>query len=68
MKENENESSNPWLGMLVIIVGTFMSVLSSSIINVALTKMMSVFGVGLDDVKWVMTAYTLALGAIKFNY
>ncbi|WP_315072126.1 DHA2 family efflux MFS transporter permease subunit [uncultured Clostridium sp.] len=64
MGENENESSNPWLGMLVIIVGTFMSVLSSSIINVALTKMMSVFGVGLDDVKWVMTAYTLALGAI----
>lgn len=64
MKDNSNEQANPWLAMIVIIVGTFMSVLSSSIINVALTKMMSVFGVGLDDVKWVMTAYTLALGAI----
>lgn len=50
--------------MIVIIIGTFMSILSSSIINVALSKMMTVFGVPLDDIKWVMTAYTLALGAI----
>ena len=64
MNENNNRESNPWLTMIVVIVGTFMAVLSSSIINVALTKMMTVFGVALDDIKWVMTAYTLTLGAI----
>jgi len=64
VNENNNGESNPWLTMIVVIVGTFMAVLSSSIINVALTKMMTVFGVALDDIKWVMTAYTLTLGAI----
>ncbi|MBV7273933.1 DHA2 family efflux MFS transporter permease subunit [Clostridium thailandense] len=64
MKKNSNESLGPWLSMMVIIIGTFMSILSSSIINVALAKMMTVFGVSLDDIKWVMTSYTLTLGAI----
>lgn len=63
-KESNNESLNAWLAMSVVIIGTFMSILSSSIINVALPKMMAVFGVSLDDIKWVVTAYTLALGAI----
>lgn len=64
MEQNKKQSLDAWLAMSVIIIGTFMSILSSSIINVALPKMMSVFGVSLDDIKWVMTAYTLALGAI----
>ena len=35
MKENNNDSLNAWLAMSVVIIGTFMSILSSSIINVA---------------------------------
>ena len=41
-----------------------MSILDSSIVNIALPKMMAVFGVPLDDAKWILTSYTLALGAI----
>lgn len=41
-----------------------MSVLDSSIVNIALPKMMAVFGVSADDSKWILTAYTLTLGAI----
>lgn len=53
-----------WLALFVILIGTFMSALGSSLVNLALTKMMSVFGVTLSDVTWVVTAYTLAMGAI----
>lgn len=53
-----------WLALFVVIIGTFMSILDSSIVNIAIPKMMSVFGVSLDDVKWILTSYTLALGAI----
>ena len=41
-----------------------MSTLDTSIANIAVPKIMSVFGVSLDDVKWILTAYTLTLGAI----
>jgi EmrB/QacA subfamily drug resistance transporter len=65
MGESNKESLvSSWLALAVVIIGTFMSILDSSIVNIALPKMMAVFGVSLDDIKWVLTSYTLALGAI----
>ena len=54
-----------WLvPMLVLVGGMFMSVLDTSIVNVALPTMARDFGVTADDIEWVATAYTLALGVI----
>jgi EmrB/QacA subfamily drug resistance transporter len=64
MAEETQDGSYRWLALIVVIIGTFMSILDSSIVNIAIPKMMAVFGVSLDDVKWVLTSYTLALGAI----
>lgn len=64
MEENKNDIASAWLALCVVIIGTFMSILDSSIVNIALPKMMAVFGVSLDDAKWILTSYTLALGAI----
>ncbi|MBV7273219.1 DHA2 family efflux MFS transporter permease subunit [Clostridium thailandense] len=64
MEDNNSDLLASWLALCVVIIGTFMSILDSSIVNIALPKMMAVFGVPLDDIKWVLTSYTLALGAI----
>lgn len=65
MPENsKQDSSAKWFALLVIFIGTFMASLDSSIANIAVPKMMSVFGVSLDEIKWVLTAYTLTLGAV----
>jgi EmrB/QacA subfamily drug resistance transporter len=61
---NNQDSSHKWLTLSVILIGTFMAVLSSSLVNIAIPKMMSVFGVPLADITWVLTAYTLAMGSI----
>lgn len=50
--------------MLVIILGVFMAVLDTSIVNVAIPKMMNVFGVNQDSIQWIITAYTLTVGSI----
>lgn len=60
----QNSSLSSYLTLLIVVIGTFMSILDSSIVNIAVPKMMAVFGVPLDDAKWILTAYTLALGAI----
>ena len=44
----------------VVMMGTFMAILDSSIVNVALPHMMSAFGVSRDDIEWVSTAFMLA--------
>ena len=41
-----------------------MAVLDSTIVNVALPKIMASFGVGIDKIEWVLTAYMLALAVM----
>ena len=50
--------------LFVVIIGTFMAILDSSIVNIALPKMMAVYNVSQEDAKWIITAYTLTLGAV----
>jgi EmrB/QacA subfamily drug resistance transporter len=51
-----------WIVAGVIIFGIFMSVLDSTIVNIAIPRLQTAFGSGLDTVQWVLTGYTLAQG------
>jgi len=48
----------------VLVTGMFMSVLDISIVNVAIPTMQNDFGVTTDEIQWVATAYSLALGVV----
>ena len=63
-KWHPNHDFYKWFVLANIMIGTFMAVLDATIINVALPKMMSSFGVGLDTIEWVLTAYMLALAVM----
>ncbi len=49
-----------WVVLGIVMMGTFMAILDSSIVNVALPHMMSAFGVSRDQIEWVSTAFMLA--------
>jgi len=53
-----------WLVLATVMIGTFMAVLDATIVNVALPKMMAAFGVSVDRVEWILTAYLLIFGVI----
>ncbi len=53
-----------WFLLFNIMIGTFMAVLDATIVNVGLPKIMSSFGVGLDKIEWVVTAYMLAMAVM----
>ncbi|UOF91556.1 DHA2 family efflux MFS transporter permease subunit [Fodinisporobacter ferrooxydans] len=53
-----------WPAVFTILIGSFMAVLDTSIVNVAIPKMMNVFGVAADQIEWVLTAYTLVMAAV----
>ncbi|HTK63235.1 MAG TPA: MFS transporter, partial [Pseudonocardia sp.] len=57
--------SRGWrLPVAVVVVGMFMSVLDTSIVNVAISAMSKEFGSSTDQIQWVSTAYTLCLGVV----
>lgn len=49
-----------WMVLGILMIGTFMAILDTSIVNVALPDMMSAFGVNRDQIEWVSTAFMLA--------
>ncbi len=54
-----------WVGpLLVLIVGMFMTVLDTSIINVAIPTIQTEFGGSTSDIAWISTAYALVLGVV----
>ncbi|HEV7465362.1 MAG TPA: DHA2 family efflux MFS transporter permease subunit, partial [Candidatus Dormibacteraeota bacterium] len=63
--EDAPVSDRGWvLPLAVLVVGMFMAVLDTDIVNVAIPMMQTQFGATTDQVQWVSTAYTLALGIV----
>jgi len=54
----------PLVPLLVVVIGAFMAILDSSIVNVAIPKLMAVFSVGMDKIQWVSTGYLLGSGVV----
>jgi DHA2 family multidrug resistance protein len=53
-----------WGVLGIIMLGTFMAILDSSIVNIALPHMISAFGVTRDKIEWVTTGFMIASASI----
>ncbi len=49
-----------WILAMVVVLGAFMSILDSTIVNIAIPRLETAFGAGVNTVEWVLTGYTLA--------
>src|SRR5215471_12410568 len=56
--------SYKWIVAIVVIFGVFMSVVDTTIVTIAIPRFQTAFGAGLNEVQWVLTAYTLTLGVV----
>jgi len=62
---NNSKNEQRWvIPVLIALIGGFMSILDSSIVNVAISTMMDVFHASASQIEWVVTAYMLALGVV----
>ena len=53
-----------WRIAVVVILGAIMSVLDTTIVNVALDTLSKDLHAPLDSIQWVVTGYMLALAAV----
>lgn len=60
-KEAEKSPFYKWLVVIAVMSGAFMVVLDTTVVNVALPKIMAGFGVNVDKIQWVITAYMVAM-------
>src|SRR6516225_6221490 len=55
---------NPWVVLLVVSLGFFMTLLDLTIVNIAIPNMITKLHASLDDVLWVINAYALVLAVL----
>ena len=61
---HHEHDSYKWWVLTNIMISTFMVVLDSTIVNTALPKVMSSFGISVDVAQWFLTAYMLAFAVM----
>lgn len=60
-RELEKSPLYKWLVVVSVMSGAFMVVLDTTVVNVALPKIMAGLGVNLQKIQWVVTAYMLTM-------
>lgn len=60
MNDKASSDSYRWIVLGVIILGTFTSILTSSMVNVAMPRIMTTFGINREQVEWISTSFMLA--------
>ncbi|KYZ78227.1 multidrug MFS transporter [Anaerosporomusa subterranea] len=66
--EHTDIAARRWLVFAVTAVGTFMSTLDSSIVNVAMPTLAAELSASIDLAQWVVTAYLLAITSLLLPF
>src|ERR671939_1152086 len=55
---------NPWIIAIAVMLGTFMEVLDTTVVNVSLPHIAGNLGATVDEATWVLTSYLVSNGII----
>lgn len=55
---------NPWAILITLSLGFFMTLLDLTIVNIAIPQLGEDLGASLDEILWIVNAYTLALAVL----
>ncbi len=62
-------STNPWVTLGLVMVGTFMTTLDTSIVNISLPAMAGAFGTQLSGaIEWVLIIYLVVIAALLLTF
>ncbi len=61
---SDDHVSSPYLTLTIVIIGVFMSILDTSVVNIAIPTMESAFNANTNQIQWVLTGYMLTLGVL----
>ena len=67
-KQEELKASNKWLALATTMVGTFMSTLNNSIVNIANPTMAASFDVSMAQIQWVATIYLIVTSSMMLLF
>lgn len=61
---NTESASYKWIVLANVMIGTFMSILDSTVVNTGLPVIMGSLGADIDTAEWIITGYMLAIATV----
>lgn len=61
---DKNSATYKWWVLANVMIGTAMVIIDSSIVNVALPKIMAAFGISINTAEWVLNGYLIAFSVM----
>src|SRR5690349_24072232 len=61
---SDSRQVNPWAVLSVLMLGSFMALLDLTIVNIAIPSILSDLNASLDQILWVLNAYSLLFAAL----
>ena len=68
MAAQSKQRANPWVILVVVSIGFFMTLLDLTIVNIAIPNMITKLHASLDDILWVINAYALVLAVLLITF
>jgi EmrB/QacA subfamily drug resistance transporter len=62
--ESRRQGVNPWVVMVVVSMGFFMTLLDTTIVNIAVPSIIDGLHASLDEILWVLNGYTLVYAVL----
>lgn len=63
-QSHTESSSYKWIILANVMIGTFMSILDSTVVNTGLPVIMGSLGAEIDTAEWIITGYMLAIATV----
>lgn len=60
VQKEKKKNSNVWLVLVTVMIASFLGRLDGTIVNLALPKIISDFGITISQASWISTAYIIA--------
>src|SRR3984893_4486537 len=62
--QSRSQNVNPWIVMVVVSMGFFMTLLDTTIVNIAVPSIIDGLHASLDEILWVLNGYTLVYAVL----
>ena len=62
--QSRRQGVNPWVVMVVVSLGFFMTLLDTTIVNIAIPSIIDSLHASLDEILWVLNGYTLVFAVL----
>jgi EmrB/QacA subfamily drug resistance transporter len=59
---------NRWLALAVLLIGFFMILIDTTIVNVSIPTIIKDLGVSLTDIEWIISGYALSFAALLITF